>query len=152
MGFEVVVTSRAQWDLNEARTYIARYAPETAETWYVEFLKALCDLENHPETYPIAAEGEDLPFELRQFLYRTRSGRVNRALFTIVGSQVRVLAIRRPGQRAVSPGGSAVTLPSPPGSLAISCKPRSTGRRLFITARGLEDRPCRRCCASRLRG
>lgn len=103
MVFEVIVTSRAQRDLNEARTYIARYAPETAEKWYIEFLRALCELENHPETHPIAAESKDLPFELRQFLHRTRSGRVNRALFTIVGSQVRVLAVRRPGQRAMKP-------------------------------------------------
>lgn len=96
MDFEVLVTQRAERDLAEARTYISRYAPETAQRWYVEFLAALQNLQKNPHTYPLAPEGKDLGIELRQYLHRTRSGRVNRALFTIVGAQVRVLGIRRP--------------------------------------------------------
>jgi hypothetical protein len=41
--------------------------------------------------------------EIRQFIYRTKSGRANRALFTILGDEVRVLHIRRPGQPLMSP-------------------------------------------------
>jgi plasmid stabilization system protein ParE len=103
MEFEVYVTRRAQRDLNEARDFIAQFAPETAERWYVDFLRALCSLEKNPHVHPVAAESKDLPFELRQFIYRTRSKRINRALFIISGNQVRVLAVRRPGQQAVRP-------------------------------------------------
>lgn len=103
MAFEVVVTERAQRDLNDARAYIARHAPETAERWYVEFLRALLKIGETPYSFSIAEESTEFPFELRQYFHRTRSGRVNRALYTIVESEVRVLAIRRPGQELVKP-------------------------------------------------
>jgi plasmid stabilization system protein ParE len=102
MDYEVLVTRRAQQDLEETRNYIAKYAPETAERWYRDFLEALCTLEVNPQAHPLAAENKDLPMEVRQYLYRTRSGRVNRALFTIVDREVRVLAIRRPGQQSAT--------------------------------------------------
>src|SRR3954452_19005973 len=98
MRFEVLLTERARRDLEDARRFIAQHAPEAAERWYFGFLKALLELEKKPESRPLAAENADFPFELREFLYRMRSGRVSRALFTIVRDQVRVLAIRRPGQ------------------------------------------------------
>jgi plasmid stabilization system protein ParE len=103
MTFEVVLTERAQHDLDDACHFIARHAPETAEKWRREFLESLLKLESHPQACPLAAESAEFSFELRQYLHRTRSGRVNRALLTIVGNQVRVLAIRRPGQQAVRP-------------------------------------------------
>jgi hypothetical protein len=51
---------------------------------------------------PLAPENIAFPFELRQFMFRTKSRLANRALFTIVGSEVRVLAIRRPGQPLIT--------------------------------------------------
>jgi plasmid stabilization system protein ParE len=102
MRFEVLITERARRDLEQARAYIAKHAPEAAERWYVGFLKALLDLEKNPTARPFAAENPDFPFELREFLYRSRSGSVSRALFTIVRQEVRVLAIRRPGQDLVT--------------------------------------------------
>jgi len=93
MRFEVFITQRAQDDLNSAREFIAWHAPETAERWYADFLKTLLVLEQNPERWPLAAENEAVPFELRQYLYRTSSRIANRALFTIVNNQVRVLAI-----------------------------------------------------------
>jgi plasmid stabilization system protein ParE len=101
MRFEVYITDRAYRDLIEARQYIANRAPEAADRWYFGFLEALLALESQPQTWALAAEDRDVPFELREFLYRTRSGAVSRALFTIVSDQVRVLAIRRPGQDSV---------------------------------------------------
>jgi plasmid stabilization system protein ParE len=103
MRFEVLITERAYSDLGEARAFIARHAPEAAERWYYGFLEALLALEENPRTWPVAEEGSDFSFELRQFLFRSRNGSVSRALFTIVGEQVRVLAVRRPGQRLVTP-------------------------------------------------
>jgi len=98
MAHEVYLTERAQSDLTSAREYIARQAPETAERWYADFLHSLLILEQSPESWPLAPENDQFAFDLRQYIYRSRSGKPNRALFTIVGKQVRVLAIRRPGQ------------------------------------------------------
>ena len=103
MPFEVLITDRAQRDLEDARTYIAKYAPETAERWCRGFLESLLILEKSPESWPLAPEDSEFPFQLRQYIYRTRSRQANRALFTIVGNQIRVLAIRRPGEPLVVP-------------------------------------------------
>jgi plasmid stabilization system protein ParE len=97
MRFEVFITRRARRDLDEARGFIAKHAPEAAERWYVGFLKAVLELEKNPQAKPLAAENADFPFELREFHYRTKSS-VSRALFTIVRNEVRVLSVRRPGQ------------------------------------------------------
>lgn len=98
MRFTVLLTDRAVRDLNQGRDYIRQSSPETADRWYSSFLKALLRLEENPQARSLAPENADFPFELRQFLFRTRSRLANRALFTIVGNEVRILAIRRPGQ------------------------------------------------------
>ena len=103
MPFEVYLTDRAQRDLEDACAYVAQYAPETAEKWRRSFLEALLILEQSPESRPLAPEDSAFPFQLRQYIHRTRSRRANRALFTIVGNQVRVLAIRRPGEPLITP-------------------------------------------------
>jgi len=100
--FTVYLTVRAIRDLESSREYIARFAPETAGRWYCEILEKLLRLEENPQSRPLAPEGAEFPFEIRQLLIRTKSRRANRALFTIVGDQVRVLAIRRPGQPLIT--------------------------------------------------
>lgn len=101
MRFTVYLTARAIRDLESAREYIRRFAPETADRWNCEILEKLLRLEQNPQSRPLAPEDTEFPFELRQLLIRTRVG-ANRALFTIVGDQVRVLAIRRPGQPLIT--------------------------------------------------
>jgi len=100
--FTVVLTARAISDLEAAREYLRQFAPETAERWYLSFLETLLQLETSPEIWPLAPESAEFPFDLRQFLFRTRSRRANRALFTIIGDEVRILAIRRPGQPLIT--------------------------------------------------
>ncbi len=102
MSFTVFLTARAIRDLDSAREYVAKFAPETAERWYLGILEALLRLERNPESRPIAPESAEFPFEVRQLLIRGKSRRANRALFTIVGDEVRVLAIRRPGQPLIT--------------------------------------------------
>jgi plasmid stabilization system protein ParE len=98
----VVLTARAQRDLEAAHRHIATTAPETAASWYRNFLYSLLRLEENPEIWPEAPETARFSFVLRQLLFRTKSRYANRALFTIVGSEVRVLAIRRPGQPLIN--------------------------------------------------
>jgi len=100
--FTVLLTARAIQDLENARDYIRQSAPETADRWFASFLDALLRLEENPESRSLAPENAEFPFELRQFLFRTRSRLANRALFTIVGDEVRILAIRRPGQPLIT--------------------------------------------------
>lgn len=104
MPFTVVLTARALRDLQDARDYIRQSAPETADHWYYSFLQALLRLEENPESRSLAPENQEFDFELRQFFFRTKSRLASRALFTIAGNEVRVLAIRRPGQPLIAGG------------------------------------------------
>jgi len=83
------------------RNYIGQSSVEAANRWHNGFLNALLRLENNPELRSLAPECKEFPFELRQFFFRTKSRLANRALFMIVGDEVRILAIRRPGQPLV---------------------------------------------------
>lgn len=102
MPFTVILSNRALRDLEVAREYLRSVAPDIAERWYRTLLDALRQLEGDPLSWPLAPESEKFPFELRQFLFRTKSRRANRALFMVVGNEVRILAIRRPGQPLVT--------------------------------------------------
>jgi plasmid stabilization system protein ParE len=75
--FTVLLTKRAIQDLEHARDYIGRSSPETADRWYSNFLAALLRLEENPAARPFAPENAAFPFELRQFLFRTKSRLAN---------------------------------------------------------------------------
>jgi len=102
MRYSVLLTARAIRDLDAARLHLRQHAPETAERWHIAFLESLLLLESDPLRWPLAPESSTFPFDLRQFLFRSRSRKANRALFVIEGEQDRVLSIRRPGQPLVT--------------------------------------------------
>lgn len=97
MLYTVTLSERACADLQQARDYIRQQAPDAAERWYLSILTAMLRLEKNPQAFPLAPENTQFDFELRQFLFRSKSRRANRVLFRITGTKVQVLAIRRPG-------------------------------------------------------
>ena len=101
MKYEVLVTGRAEHQLNEAADWIAKSSPLAAERWFNGFVDALLTLGENPERCSLAHESQRFPYELRQLLYGRR--RTYRALFTIRGPNVVVLAIRHSSQRDVTP-------------------------------------------------
>lgn len=50
-----------------------------------------------------AAEAREIGLPIKQAFFRTRKGRTYRAVFLIVGDEVRVLRVRGPGQASVDP-------------------------------------------------
>ena len=52
--------------------------------------------------FGLAPESDQVDEEIRQYIYRTKSRRANRALYTVRGDTVYILCIRRPGQRLLS--------------------------------------------------
>jgi plasmid stabilization system protein ParE len=98
MTFDLVYTHQAKRDLNDAADFIAQHAPQSAERWFNGFVAALATLRNDALLYSLAPENEQASVEVRQLIYRTKSRRANRALYTIRGTTVHILAIRRPGQ------------------------------------------------------
>lgn len=98
MTYDLVFSDRAKRDLNAATDAIAELAPETAERWFNGFVGALETLTRDAAIFALAPESNYCSIEVRQFIYRAKSRRANRALFTIRGATVIILTIRRPGQ------------------------------------------------------
>lgn len=62
------------------------------------FDDAVEQLEHTADGCSLAPENSLVNREIRQILFKTPRGRMYRMVFTIVGPDVRVLAIRGPGQ------------------------------------------------------
>jgi len=98
MTYDLVYTERAIRELNAAADYVAQFAPETAERWFNGFVAVLETLRRDAMIYGPAPESDFCSVDVRQFIYRTKSRRANRALYTIRQTSVYILTIRRPGQ------------------------------------------------------
>jgi hypothetical protein len=70
----------------------------------VRFEEAFAKLEENPFVGPIASESEDVGEEVRHIMFRTKAGRSFRALFVVVGTEVRILRVRGKGQPPLSGG------------------------------------------------
>src|SRR4051794_36535902 len=98
MSYQVRVLARARADLDGIVAWIAERSPEGAARLVARFEEALVRLEQNPFVAPIASESQELGEEIRHVMFRTRAGRTYRALFVVVGDEVRVLRVRGPGQ------------------------------------------------------
>lgn len=103
MTYTVVVLARARQDVQEIYDWIAERSAEGAERWFASFEEATTRLQANPFVAPLAPEDEFFAYEIRHILFRTRRGRPYRALFTVVGDQVRILRVRGSGQPPVMP-------------------------------------------------
>ncbi len=103
MSYQVRLLRRARNDLDQILAYIAERSPRGAARLLARFEDAVQQLEKNPFLAPLAPEAEDIGEEVRHILFRTRAGRTYRALFLIVGDEVRVLRVRGAGQPPVTP-------------------------------------------------
>ena len=101
MRYEVVITSRAERELNEAADWIAAQAPEAAARWYHGFVQAIIKLGDNPLRCAIARESALFPFQIRELLYGRR--RNHRAIYTIRESKILVLSIRHAARDELTP-------------------------------------------------
>ena len=92
MNPRVVLTQRAERELDEATAWIAQYAPETSRRWYWGFIEALYSLQDNPTRCGFARENSLVRQDIRQLLYG--QNRSYRAVYTVKGNVVVVLAIR----------------------------------------------------------
>ena len=98
MKYEVVALRRADADVRHIARWIAQRSLQGAESWLDAYEELLERLTESADTYASATEDADFDIPLKQALFGTPRGRTYRALFTIVGNQVRILRIRGPGQ------------------------------------------------------
>lgn len=85
-------------DLDQIIGWIAERSPDGATRLLTEFHKLLGILSTSAESYARAAEFDDDGYEIRQAFFRTRKGNTYRAIFLILGNEVRIVRIRGSGQ------------------------------------------------------
>jgi toxin ParE1/3/4 len=98
MKYDVVVLQRAEADVRHIVQWIADRSIQGANSWLDAYEELIDRLANDPNACPTAMENSDCQIALKQALFGTRHGQSYRAVFTIVGDQVRVLRLRGPGQ------------------------------------------------------
>lgn len=103
MAFQVLVLRRAEEDMRAAADWIAQHSAQSADRWFNGLVDALSSLADNPERCGFAPENESSNYQLWQLIYRPRTGRTFRAIFVVVGNQVRVLRIRGAGQDLLAP-------------------------------------------------
>jgi plasmid stabilization system protein ParE len=98
MSLTVRILPRAEHDVRHIFDFIADKSPDGALRWWDVFQKSAANLAINPTSYTLAPESGIGGYELRQFLFKTRRGRTYRGIFTVVGSEIRILRVRGPGQ------------------------------------------------------
>jgi plasmid stabilization system protein ParE len=101
MKFNVIALRRADDDVRHITRWIAKRSPNGALSWLNAYEQLLARLAEQADSYNAAIEAPDFTVPLKQALFRTRQGRTYRAIFTVVGNEVRVLRVRGPGQPAL---------------------------------------------------
>lgn len=97
MSHHVRILARARRDFEDYMAWIAERSPQGAERWAEAFDAALTMLEQNPFLSPVASESKLIGEDVRNIVFRTRAGRPYRALFVVIGDEVRILRIRGPG-------------------------------------------------------
>jgi plasmid stabilization system protein ParE len=98
MRFKVVTLSRAEADVRSVVCWIANRSPQGASSWLDAYEQLLDFLAEQADSCAMAQENEDCDIRLKQCLFSTKHGRTYRAVFTIIGEEVRILRVRGPGQ------------------------------------------------------
>jgi plasmid stabilization system protein ParE len=101
MSFRVLISDAAAEDIRLIVCWIKERSESGAETWYRRWLEVLSTLQGRADSYPTAPENEDHSETIRQILFKTKYGRMYRALFTINAKDVNILHVRGPGQKFV---------------------------------------------------
>jgi plasmid stabilization system protein ParE len=104
MSYRVRITESAEADFEKRLTALAERSPEAARKLHSQYLTALERLRDFPLSCGLAHEHAVFREPLRHLLFWVYPKRKFRALFTVQGDDVVVLAIRAPGEKDVSPG------------------------------------------------
>jgi len=109
MSFHVRLTRSAEADFEQRLTSLAERSTRAARQLNDRFEQALLRLRDFPFSCGLAYENRAFPEEIRHLLFGTSRKRRYRALFTIRGGEVIILAIRAPGEKPVDPDELVVT-------------------------------------------
>ncbi len=101
MNRRVVLSRRAEEQLEKAYRWYAERSQRSAAKWYNGFIDALESLAVNPKHFGQAPESSLFPVQLRQLLYGRR--RNWRRLYTVRDDMVFVVSIRHAAQGEMTP-------------------------------------------------
>ena len=105
MTYRIRPTAQAEADVERLYNSLAeRRGEEAARGWYESYTEAVERLVTMPLSCGLAYENRNFDDELRHLLFGLHPKRKYRALFTVRGDEVIILALRAPGERPVEPG------------------------------------------------
>jgi len=104
MKFSVFELPRAIADKRHIFEWIYERSPSGAGAWLDAYDVMVARLKEHADGFSEALENADCRIDVKQAMFKTRYGRVYRALFTIEDGRVYILRVRGPGQAPVDPG------------------------------------------------
>jgi len=103
MSFTIRELPKAKQDKHSIFRWLHERSPAGATTWLDAYDSLIERLKRDASSFGDAPERQDCDFDVRQALFKTRRGRVYRALFFIDGDEVYVLRVRGSGQAPIRP-------------------------------------------------
>jgi plasmid stabilization system protein ParE len=103
MSFEVLLADEASSNLRETFQWLEEFSAQGAANWLDAFDAARLQLEESPNSCGPAPENRYCDLELRQVFFKTRHGRLYRAVFYVDDQSVVVTHIRGPRQQLLPP-------------------------------------------------
>lgn len=103
MRYRIELAETAKADIREQARWLRDQAsPAQAERWLAGLYKAIARLETRPLRWPLAAESDRFPEEIRELLYG-RQRHKHRILFKIANDTVSVLSVRHSARDELEP-------------------------------------------------
>jgi plasmid stabilization system protein ParE len=104
MKLSVITLPEAEADIyRSAQWWAAHRSAEQALRWWNGIWPVIDSLAERPEQWPLAAESDDFPFEIRERHYGLGSTPSHRIIFTIRVDQVYVLAVPNTAEDRLRP-------------------------------------------------
>jgi hypothetical protein len=103
MKFTVYELPRARDDKRHILRWLYDRSPLGAAAWLNAYDSMVERLTIAADTLPLAPENDAVDLEVRQILFKTKRGRIYRAVFHLVGNDAYVLRVRGPGQAPITP-------------------------------------------------
>jgi len=101
--YSLHILPRAEEDFLHMFSFIETRSPDGAKRWKQAFEAGLQRLENNPFIYGLAPEDVYFDFDLRQLLFKTKRGRMYRAVYRVDNDVVTIYRVRGPGQAPLVP-------------------------------------------------
>lgn len=102
MSYRVSLSDNARSDVDGFLGWLTERSPRGAAAWADRFEEVFLSLQERPESRSKAPESELYDVDIHQIVFKTRRGRIYRALYVVRELDVTVIHVRGSGQDILS--------------------------------------------------